>query len=50
MIRAGRAVGDDAVRRALTEAATAFTPDGGEVVLSEELRVVTARVLPANGQ
>ena len=50
MIRAGRAVGDEAVRRALTEAATAFARDGGEIVLSEELRVVTARVLPANGQ
>ena len=50
MIRVGRAVGDDAVRRALTEAATAFARDGGEVVLREELRVVTARAQPANGQ
>lgn len=43
MIRVGRAAGDDAVRRALTDAAAAFARDGGEVVLSEELRVVTAR-------
>jgi SAM-dependent methyltransferase len=51
MIRAGRTAGDDAVRRALTEAAAAFARDGGEVVLSEELRVVTARAgQPANGQ
>jgi len=43
MIRAGRAVGDEAVRGALTEAAATFVSGGGEVVLVEELRVVTAR-------
>jgi SAM-dependent methyltransferase len=43
MIRAGRAVGDEAVHGALTETAARFVRDGGEVVLNEEVRVVTAR-------
>lgn len=43
MVRAGRAVGDDAVRKALADAASVFASDRGGVTLHEEVRVIIAR-------
>lgn len=43
MLRAGGVVGDDAVREALTAAASAFARDDGTVVLREEVRIAVAR-------
>ena len=43
MVRAGRAVGDDAVQGALADAARAFANETGAVTLHEEVRVLIAR-------
>ena len=43
MVRAGRAVGDDAVRDALTEVFHSFERPSGSYALEEEVRYLIAR-------